>query len=261
MTINIINHSILKKTENQLKYTPRHLINNQQKIIEIFNDIAPTYNISNRIISLGLDKKWRRDICKLALECVESSSTLEIADIACGTGDMLYFWQQALASRKISANIIGIDPSANMLKIAHQDYPNITTVHSGVDSLPLENESVDIVSIAFGLRNMVEQQDALAECHRVLKKGGLFVCLEFLRDDSEHLMHRAKNYYINQILPIIGGLIAKNRPAYEYLAQSVQNFSSEKELLGSLKDSHFEVLYAESTWLDVSHKIIARKST
>lgn len=231
----------------------------QDKIIEMFNEIAPTYDKANRILSFGVDVSWRKFACERVLKLYKKND-LDIIDVACGTGDMIEIWQEMAKKLDVNINDIkGIDPSNGMLSIAKQKFPNIKFIEAGAQDLPLENESADILSISYGIRNVVERQKALSEFGRVLKKGGIFVVLEFTKREKDGFIAACRDFYLKNILPKVGGFISKNYSAYEYLPNSIDGFLSEEEFIDELKQAGFEILEFKSFSFGVSSMFIVKK--
>lgn len=231
----------------------------QDKIIEMFNEIAPTYDKANRILSFGVDVSWRKFACERVLKLYKKND-LDIIDVACGTGDMIEIWQEMAKKLDVSINDIkGIDPSNGMLSIAKQKFPNIKLIEAGAQDLPLENESADILSISYGIRNVVERQKALSEFGRVLKKGGIFVVLEFTKREKDGFIAACRDFYLKNILPKVGGFISKNYSAYEYLPNSIDGFLSKEEFIDELKQAGFEILEFKSFSFGVSSMFIVKK--
>lgn len=246
--------------KNIEKNTRKNTINTKQnEIIQMFDEIATTYDTTNRVMSMGIDISWRKEACKEALQIVNKES-LDIADIACGTGDMMLHWQESckLFSHNLTS-IIGIDPSSGMLKQAREKIPNGIFEVAQANNLPLESHSKDIVSIAYGLRNVVERQRALAEFYRVLRPGGVLVILEFTAPSTHTIMSRAMQFYTNRILPCIGGLISRNFKAYRYLPDSIQGFATKEKLEEELHAQNLKVVFAKSYSANVSTLLIAQK--
>ncbi len=231
----------------------------QDKIIKMFNEIAPTYDKANRILSFGVDVSWRKFACKRVLKLYQKDD-LNIVDVACGTGDMIEIWQES--AKKLNKNIAhikGIDPSEGMLNIAKQKFPNIEFIEAGAQELPLQSESVDIVSISYGIRNVMEREKALREFSRVLKQDGIFVVLEFTKREKGGFVASCRDFYLKNILPSLGGMISKNKSAYEYLPNSIEGFLSKEEFIAELKQVGFEMLEFKSFSFGVSSMFIAKK--
>ncbi len=232
----------------------------QEKIVEMFDDIAPTYDTANRVMSMGIDKSWRRKACDLSYEFSGKGSIERIVDVACGTGDMMEFWRDRAEKLGIAiGDIVGVDPSNGMVDVARKKYPKFNYHIAQATQIPLANEDTDILSITYGIRNVVEREKALLEFNRVLKTGGLVVILEFMKNENPSFLSKIMNFYTNKILPKIGGFISKNLEAYEYLPNSIESFSTVKNMQNELENAGFEVLYTKSFSMDISTLLIARK--
>ena len=232
----------------------------QEKIVSMFDDIAPTYDTANRVMSMGVDKSWRRKACDLSFEFYAKDSIDKIVDVACGTGDMMDFWKKRSEVNGIAiGEIVGVDPSVGMVNVAREKYPKFNYHISKATEIPLENESADILSITYGIRNVMERTQALDEFNRVLKKGGLVVILEFMKNENPSPIAKVMNFYTNKILPKVGGFISKNLEAYEYLPNSIEEFSTVANMQKELEVAGFEMLYTKSFSMDISTLLIARK--
>jgi len=232
----------------------------QEKIVSMFDDIAPTYDTANRVMSMGVDKSWRRKACDLAYQYYAKDSIDKIVDVACGTGDMMEFWRSRAEINGIAiGEIVGVDPSVGMLDVARIKYPKFNYHISKATEIPLEDVSSDILSITYGIRNVVQRKEALDEFNRVLKKDGLIVILEFMKNENPSLLGKIMNFYTNKILPKVGGFISKNLEAYEYLPNSIEDFSTVKNMQSELEAAGFEMLYTKSFSMDISTLLIARK--
>lgn len=182
----------------------------QEKIVEMFNDIAPTYDKANRVLSMGVDITWRKTGCDKAYEFYGKKELDLIVDVACGTGDMMGFWKKRADNANISVKkILGVDPSVGMVAEGKKKFSDFEFVISKATEIPLEDESADILSISYGIRNVVERQKAFNEFNRVLKKDGQVVILEFTKDDKKGVLYSVKDTYMNKVLPKIGGFISK----------------------------------------------------
>ena len=232
----------------------------QEKIVSMFDDIAPTYDTANRVMSMGVDKSWRRKACDLAYEFYGQDSLDKIIDVACGTGDMMDFWKKRSEVNGIAiGEIVGVDPSNGMVDVAREKYPKFNYHISKATEIPLEDSSGDILSITYGIRNVVERKKALDEFNRVLKKDGLVVILEFMKNENPSTLGKIRDFYMNKILPKVGGFISKNLEAYEYLPNSIEDFSTVENMKKELEEAGFEMLYAKSFSMDISTLLIARK--
>jgi len=233
----------------------------QEDIVSMFDDIAPTYDTANRVMSMGIDKSWRRKACDLAYEFSAKESIDRIVDVACGTGDMMDFWRDRAEKSGIAiGEIVGVDPSVGMVDVARKKYPKFNYHISKATEIPLEDESSNILSITYGIRNVVEREAALKEFNRVLQKDGLVVILEFMKNENPSLLSKIMNFYTNKILPKVGGFISKNLEAYEYLPNSIEDFSTVANMQQELEAAGFTMLYTKSFSMDISTLLIARKN-
>ncbi|CAM3820644.1 bifunctional demethylmenaquinone methyltransferase/2-methoxy-6-polyprenyl-1,4-benzoquinol methylase UbiE [Arcobacter cloacae] len=232
----------------------------QQKIVSMFNDIAGTYDVANRVLSMGIDKSWRNKACNKTFELYGQKSIEKIVDVACGTGDMILFWEKVARENSIEIkNIIGIDPSVGMMEVGKKKLPHVEFIEAGAASMPLESESTDIISISYGIRNVVQRQEAFHEFARVLKKDGLVVINEFTKNKKEKLLDHLTDFYMNKILPVLGGLISKNKKAYTYLPNSIDEFLTTENLCKELKNAGLEPIHVKAFSMNISTLIIAKK--
>lgn len=232
----------------------------QQRIVSMFDNIAPTYDTANRVMSMGVDKSWRKKACDLAYGFYKQKNIDRIIDVACGTGDMMDYWQKRSGVNGVVVqNIAGVDPSVGMVGVAKDKYPQFEYHISKATEIPFESNSSDIVSITYGIRNVVERQAALGEFNRVLKSGGLVVILEFMKNENPSTLGKIRDFYMNRVLPKVGGFISKNLEAYEYLPNSIEGFLTVDGMKSELIGAGFEILYAKSFSMDISTLIIARK--
>ncbi len=226
----------------------------------MFDDIAPTYDTANRVMSMGVDISWRKKACDLAFHFYEKKEIERITDVACGTGDMMRFWKEQAEKKGITIKeLVGVDPSKGMLEVAKQKFPDFTYYIAKATEIPLEDGSSDIISITYGIRNVVERQEAFYEFNRVLKEGGLVVILEFMKDENKNILKKLRDIYLHKVLPYVGGMISKNLEAYTYLPNSIENFVTIQGMQEELNKAGFEILYTQSFSMDISTLMIAKK--
>lgn len=193
-----------------------------EEVREMFDRIAPKYDLLNHTLSAGIDKIWRRRVVRIA----RGHHPRHILDMATGTGDLAI----ALARGIQGVRVVGCDPSQGMLevarrKVAERGLENRVTLEVGF-SEELSNfadESFDVVTVAFGVRNFDRMEAGLNELKRVLRPGGLLVVLEF-SNPTNPLIAGLYRWYSHHILPRVGGAVSKDRSAYEYLPASVDEF-------------------------------------
>ena len=188
----------------------------------MFNDIAPSYDRLNHLMSLGIDNIWR----KKALKEIVDGTQQQILDVACGTGDSTIAIAKAMEP---GGRVTGIDISAGMMeplmrKAAHEGvHDRIKRLQADALQMPFEADTFHRVTCAFGIRNFEDRKKGLAEFLRVLKPGGKAVILELGIPDKPFIK-TLYDIYFRHILPLIGGLISGNRAAYRYLPESVYAF-------------------------------------
>ena len=217
------------------------------QVREMFGRIAPRYDLLNHLLSLDIDKLWRRRVAKRCRANLHDSNA-HVLDLCCGTGDL------ALAFRREApkgAEIIGSDFVPEMLVRARAkaaaSRANVEFVEADALSLPFADGSFDLVSCAFGFRNLANYQRGLQEILRVLKTGGTAVILEFAEPPGR-IFGAFYRFYFRHVLPRLGGLISGNAPAYSYLPNSVIKFPSPQELRDQLERTGFvEVRYERWT--------------
>ncbi|BDV42245.1 ubiquinone/menaquinone biosynthesis C-methyltransferase UbiE [Geotalea uraniireducens] len=197
-----------------------------ERIREMFSDIAPRYDFLNRLLSFGIDRRWRR----IAVNCVKWSAGGRVLDVATGTGDVaLEIARQTPASVKI----VGLDFSEGMVtlgrqKVAQSPYAErISLDIAPCEAIPFPDGTFDSVTIAFGIRNVVDRQQGLREMQRILRPGGRAVILEFSNPRSR-LFKAIYSFYFLRVLPVIGGLFSQFS-AYKYLPDSVLEFPSQEQ--------------------------------
>ena len=215
--------------------TPRNI-----EIRDNFDAIAPRYDLTNRVISFGVDIWWRRVAVRQLGDLPEDGRVL---DLACGTCDMAL---EVLRQRRAGC-VIGADLSHTMLQLAvgklerrlGRDDRRIDLVNAPAESLPFPGSCFDGIVIAFGIRNVPDFRAGLTEMLRVLRPGGRASILEFSTPPSRALW-RAYNYYFLNILPRIGGLLTGRQAAYRYLTDSVSRFPGAPEFKGAMEEVGFE---------------------
>ncbi|WP_107791405.1 bifunctional demethylmenaquinone methyltransferase/2-methoxy-6-polyprenyl-1,4-benzoquinol methylase UbiE [Campylobacter concisus] len=231
----------------------------QEKIVDMFNQIAPTYDVANRVLSLGVDVSWRKFACRYMLEIFKNKS-INIVDVACGTGDMMGLWSEISKEFGVEVkSLTGIDPSSGMLKEARVKFPNFKFIEAYADNTTLASGEAQILSISYGIRNVVERKAALREFNRVLASDGYVVVLEFTKRQKKGLITSLRDFYLSKILPSIGGFISKNKEAYEYLPSSIENFLDAKSFCDELVEAGFEIELCKGFSMDISTLFIAKK--
>lgn len=226
----------------------------------MFDDIAKTYDVANRVLSFGVDKSWRKDACNKAFALLGKQEIDSIIDMACGTGDMCEFWDKIANEKDIKIDkITGIDPSSGMLEEAKKKGLNATFIQGEAKDIPCHEGKADIISISYGLRNVVDRKEGLGEFYRVLKDDGLLVILEFTKLPKRNISAKVRDFYMKRVLPLVGGVLSKNFNAYSYLPNSIEDFLTTEKLVSELKEVGFKIEEVKGYSMDISTLFIARK--
>ncbi|NOT38437.1 MAG: bifunctional demethylmenaquinone methyltransferase/2-methoxy-6-polyprenyl-1,4-benzoquinol methylase UbiE [Saprospiraceae bacterium] len=215
-----------------------HLTDSKKKQVKnMFDTIAPAYDILNSVLSLGIDQRWRK---KAISKIDKSTDPIQILDVATGTGDMAI-----LAAKTFpNAMITGIDLSEGMLKVGVERIEKlklqnqIQLQYGDCEELDFSNEKFDVAMASFGIRNFENLDAGLSNMYRVLKPGGKIIILEFSKPKSfpfKQIFH----FYFKYILPLIGRLGSKDQKAYKYLYESVQQFPDYERFIAKLTQTGF----------------------
>lgn len=232
----------------------------QEKIVTMFDDIASTYDKANRVLSMGIDIQWRKKGCDKAFEILDTNRLEQVTDVATGTGDLLIYWKEQAAKNGVSIKkYVGIDPSVGMLEVAKDKVDFAEFIVGKAQALPVADESSDVISISYGIRNVVDRIEALHEFNRALKPGGLVVILEFTKQERRGLVDKVVDFGMKKVLPRVGGFISKNYEAYKYLPDSIEEFLTTEMLAKELEEAGFEMKYTKSFSMGISTLLIAQK--
>lgn len=209
----------------------------KEQVAEMFNDIAFKYDFLNRFLSAGIDVRWR----KKAIGRIKDIQPKKVLDVATGTADVALMTYKVLKPEQI----IGIDISEGMLKIGRDKIQkaglnnSISLQVGDSENLPFEDGVFDAITVAFGVRNFQNLEKGLSEMHRVLRRGGKLVVLEFSRP-KQKLFKNFYHFYMNVITPGIGKLFSKNKDAYQYLNESVQAFPERNDFVKLMNNAAFK---------------------
>jgi demethylmenaquinone methyltransferase/2-methoxy-6-polyprenyl-1,4-benzoquinol methylase len=221
----------------------------------MFDNIAPRYDLLNRLMSLGIDQRWR----KKAVEALELGERARVLDLATGTADLAI----AIAERHRSAEVEGVDPSENMLAVGREKL-----VRGGLDKrvrldvgeaerLPFDDASFDGVTIAFGIRNVPDRLAGLREMCRVTKPGGRVVVLE-LSEPERGIMSSLAKIHVHHVVPAMGALLSGSRE-YAYLQKSIAAFPPAEAFGELMREAGLEVERIEALTFGVAHLYVATK--
>ncbi|WP_447582224.1 bifunctional demethylmenaquinone methyltransferase/2-methoxy-6-polyprenyl-1,4-benzoquinol methylase UbiE [Anaplasma marginale] len=207
----------------------------QLEVNEIFSSVAPRYDLMNDLMSFGLHRLWKRELCS---KITHKSGTL--LDVAGGTGDVA---MRALA-RRSGLHVTVCDINPDMLGVGrdraiNSGYANISWVCASAEDLPFASNSFDYYTIAFGIRNIPNREKALQEAHRVLKLQGRLLCLEFSPIQKQGLFRTLYGLYSDYVIPNMGRFVAGNVEAYTYLTDSIRAFPAPEEFAQEIAGAGF----------------------
>lgn len=204
----------------------------------VFDSVADNYDIMNDLMSGGIHRIWKDRFVRM----IRPRSTYKYLDVAGGTGDIAF---RLYKKTQGNAPITVFDLNRNMLEVGrdrglNKGYvDNLEWVTGNAEALPFEDESFDVYTIAFGLRNVTHIDTALKEAHRVLKPGGRFFCLEFSQVKNPALS-KAYDLFSYNIIPRIGKVVANDEDSYQYLVESIRKFPPQQELTDRIIESGFK---------------------
>lgn len=230
-------------------------ISKKEQVAQMFNSISGRYDFLNHLLSLGIDKIWR----KKAIKILAAASPKTMLDVATGTGD---FAIQALSLRP--EKITGVDISEGMLevgrkKIAHRGVSDRIELRLGdSENLPFPDNNFDAVTVGFGVRNFENLRKGLSEINRVMKPGATLVVLEFSRP-SGFPFKQVYNFYFKFVLPKIGRLVSRDKSAYTYLPESVEAFPDGDRFTAILQEVGFKQTACKPLTFGISTIYTAQK--
>ena len=204
----------------------------------VFSSIANNYDQLNTILSLNIDKLWR----KKAVKICNIKENDKVLDLCCGTGKMIELECKAVGE---NTPVIGLDFNREMINVGNKklnkslDKYKYDLIQGDAMELPFEDNTFHSITIAFGLRNIPDKRKAISEMYRVLKPGGKAVCLELSKPEIP-ILRNIYNLYFNFVLPVIGYLGTQDKAAYYYLRDSVNGFMTKNQLRSEFKNVGFE---------------------
>ncbi|MEN8764543.1 MAG: bifunctional demethylmenaquinone methyltransferase/2-methoxy-6-polyprenyl-1,4-benzoquinol methylase UbiE [Wenyingzhuangia sp.] len=226
------------------------------QVADMFNNISKNYDGLNRIMTFGIDIKWRKKVVAI----IKASQPKNILDIATGTGDLAIMESQEIPS----ANIIGLDISSGMLEVGKKKIKdlsldrNIEMVLGDSENIPYEDNFFDAITVSYGVRNFEDLNKGLQEINRVLKPGGTFVVLE-TSIPTKFPFKQGYQLHSKILLPLIGKLFSKDQTAYSYLSESANSFPYGEKFNAILRENGFKNIVDTPVTLGVSTIYTAMK--
>ena len=228
----------------------------KEGVKKMFDNIAKDYDRLNHILSLNIDKNWRK---KAVRELADQPSPLKVLDVACGTGD---FTIEIAKSVKQGSTVMGVDISEGMIAVGVEKIAKLgldaTLEVADCEALPYEDNSFDRISVGFGVRNFEHLELGLKEMHRVLTSGGKLVILELSVPSNAFVRWCYKLYFL-KILPFIGGIVSGNRGAYEYLPASVLRVPAPNKFMEIMKSAGFDIVEHTPLTLGICRMYLGQK--
>ena len=201
---------------------------------EVFQSVAPRYDLMNDLMSLGIHRAWKRDF----VIGLNPRPNLRLLDLAGGTGDISFGWRARGGGPAILSDINPAMLAVGRERSRQRRIDGLSFLVADAEALPLPESSVDRVSIAFGLRNCTDKQAVLREAFRVLRPGGQFHCLEFSRVQVAAL-ERPYDAWSFRVLPLLGRVVAGDADSYQYLAESIRTFPDQEALAAMMRAAGF----------------------
>ena len=195
------------------------------RVRSMFDRIAPVYDVMNRVMTAGLDQRWRRITARSVVRAGD-----DVLDAACGTGDL------AIACAGVGGRVTGLDFSEAMLERARRKAPELEWVHGDLLALPFADDSFDAATVGFGVRNVADLDLSLRELHRVLRPGGRLGILEITRPRGP--LRAFYSLWFDRVVPLLGKVLPGGA-AYTYLPASVRRFPDVEALSQLLRDCGF----------------------
>lgn len=228
----------------------------KEGVRKLFDNIAPDYDKLNHILSLNIDKGWRK---KAVREMVDTAEPLKVLDVACGTGDFTIEIAQKVAQ---GSHVLGVDISEGMMAVGREKIQKagVSAQLSVADceDLPYADNTFDRISVGFGVRNFEHLELGLSQMYRVLTPGGKLVILELSVPSNAFIRWCYKQYFL-KILPAIGGMISGDRGAYEYLPASVLRFPAPDKFISMLNSAGFTTVEHTPLTLGICRMYVAKK--
>lgn len=210
----------------------------EQMVASVFHSVAAKYDIMNDLMSFGIHRLWKR----FTIDCSGVRKGQRVLDLAGGTGDLTAKFSRIVGE---TGQVVLADINDSMLKVGRDKLRNkglgnnISYVQANAEALPFPDNHFDLITIAFGLRNVTNKDKALASMQRVLKPGGRLLVLEFSKPQHE-IMNKLYDFYSFNILPKVGSLVAKDADSYQYLAESIRMHPDQETLKGMMEQAGLE---------------------
>lgn len=231
----------MSDSENSTTHFGFKQVDKNQKVnmvADVFHSVAGKYDLMNDVMSLGIHRLWKR----FTIDCSGVRSGQRVLDLAGGTGDLTAKFSRIVGK---SGQVVLSDINDSMLKVGRDRLRdsgivgNVEVVQANAESLPFPDNHFDLVTIAFGLRNVTDKDAALRSIYRILKPGGRLLVLEFSKPENENFS-KVYDWYSFNVLPQMGKLIANDSESYQYLAESIRMHPDQETLKSMMQDAEFD---------------------
>jgi len=233
--------NVMSNNENQTTHFGYEQVDVKEKatkVAQVFHSVAAKYDVMNDLMSFGVHRLWKR----FAIDCSGVRPGQKVLDLAGGTGDLTAKFSRIVGKE---GQVILADINDSMLKVGRDKLrdlgvvSNVQYVQANAQALPFPENTFDLITIAFGLRNVTDKDEALRSMYRVLKPGGRLLVLEFSKPSNE-LLSKAYDMYSFNLLPTMGKMIANDSESYKYLAESIRMHPDQETLKGMMDTAGFE---------------------
>ncbi len=233
-----------------------------KQVGEMFDSIAPSYDFMNTMMTGGLHVRWRNKALKMAASRMGGKSPKMILDVACGTGDVSFRLHEMFPK----AHVTGLDLSAGMLKIAKEkltemdpeDQHHITFLEGDCLKMPFPDETFDLVTVAYGVRNFEHLEEGYREMRRVMKPDGV-ICVIELSEPANPLIRSGYRLYSRNVIPLVGRMVSKDTRAYSYLPESIAACPQRGDMTAMMERAGFRDATFKSLTLGVITIYLASK--
>jgi demethylmenaquinone methyltransferase/2-methoxy-6-polyprenyl-1,4-benzoquinol methylase len=220
-------------------------------VAEVFDSVAAKYDVMNDLMSMGIHRLWKR----YTIDCSGVRAGHHVLDLAGGTGDLTAKFSRLVGEK---GKVVLADINGAMLKVGRDKLRdmgivgNVDYVQANAEALPFPDNSFDLITIAFGLRNVTDKDKALASMYRILKPGGRLLVLEFSKPEQE-ILSKVYDFYSFHVLPKMGKIVANDSESYQYLAESIRMHPDQETLKGMMEDAGFE----QTTFTNLTGGVVA----
>lgn len=246
-------NSSSEQTSDQTHFGYKQVAKEQKAsmVAEVFDSVAAKYDVMNDLMSMGIHRLWKR----YTIDCSGVRAGHHVLDLAGGTGDLTAKFSRLVGEK---GKVVLADINGAMLKVGRDKLRdmgivgNVDYVQANAEALPFPDNSFDLITIAFGLRNVTDKDKALRSMYRILKPGGRLLVLEFSKPEQE-ILTKVYDFYSFHVLPKMGKIVANDSESYQYLAESIRMHPDQETLKGMMDEAGFE----QTTFTNLTGGVVA----